>query len=86
MNRRILLSGLAVLGVALLLASSSAEAGLFGKGCCEPATCVPATCEPATCCPATCEPATCCPSTCKPGLLARLKARQIGRASCWERA
>ena len=74
MNRRVLCLGLAVAAVALLVGTSTADAGLFGRldtcapATCEPATCAPATCEPVTCAPATCEPVTCCAPTCRPKL------------------
>ena len=55
MNRRFLLPGLAAAALVMLLSASGAQAGLFTKGCCEPACCEPACCEPECCEPECCE-------------------------------
>ncbi|MHC4399880.1 MAG: hypothetical protein ACYTG0_09390, partial [Planctomycetota bacterium] len=87
MNRRILLPVFAAGAVILAVTATNAQAGLFSRGCCEPACCEPAACEPAcepACCePECCEPA-CCDPCCKPrcGLLDRLRARMASRRAC----
>ena len=66
MLRRILLPALAVAALVAVVGVSNAQAGMFGKGCCEPACCAPACVRLLACAaPKCCEPACCARRCCR---------------------